>query len=282
MPCRLGGLACGKTHLLYSWLMTTALVTGASRGIGRALARTLASYGHDVVLVARDADALSRVGRELGNRYGVKVSALTADLAARDDLTVVAEAAATADILVNNAGAALGAPFSRTAWDGDRNNENSMLALNVTAPTRLIHAALPGMRERGFGRILNIGSVAGTGPVWAASTYGPSKAYLLGLTRSLALSREIRASNVRLTCLVLGHAVSEFHEKAGLPPSPRMLTLPTRFVADTAVRAIHRRRPPITYIPGVRYKVLNFLLAHVPGGLTRIPGLVTDLSTVEK
>lgn len=253
--------------------MTTALVTGASRGIGHALAQALASYGHDLVLVARDTPALTDAARALGDRYGVTATALPADLTTHDGL------AAAADILVNNAGAALGTPFSRTAWDGTANNESSLLALNVTAPTRLIHAALPRMRERGFGRILNIGSVAGTGPVWAASTYGPSKAYLLGLTQSLALSHEIRSANVTLTCLVLGHTVSDFHDRAGIPPSPRALTLPARFVADRAVRAIHRRRPPVVHVPGLRYKVLNSLLAHAPGVLARIPGLVTDLTT---
>lgn len=263
-------------------LMTTALVTGASCGIGRGLAHALAARGHNLVLVARKGDALRSLALAVEARYKVTATALPANLVEPDELEYVAGAAMTADILVNNAGAALGAPFSRTEWEGRGDAEKAMLDLNVTAPTRLIHAALPQMRRRGFGRILNVGSVSGSGTTWASSTYGPSKAYLLALTQSISSSREIRKSNVRLTCLVLGHTVSEFHERAGIPPSPKALTLSVRFVADAAVRAIHRPRPPIAYTPSLRYKYLNSLIKHFPGVLTLAPGLITDFTVAEE
>ncbi|UQA91990.1 SDR family NAD(P)-dependent oxidoreductase [Streptomyces halobius] len=258
--------------------MTTALVTGASYGIGHEIAHELAARGYDLILVARSADALYDLAHDVESRYTVSTTVLPANLAAPGELELVANSAGAIDILVNNAGAALAAPFTSTAWEGQKATEKAMLALNVSAPTRLIHAALPQMMRRGFGRVLNIGSVSGTAPVWASSTYGPSKAYLLALTQSISRSREIRASNVRLTCLVLGHTVSEFHKRAGIPPSPRVITLPARFIANAAVRAIHRPSPPVTYVPSIRYKFLNSLVKYAPQVLTMAPGLVTDFT----
>ncbi|MCX4907707.1 SDR family oxidoreductase [Streptomyces sp. NBC_00878] len=256
--------------------MATALVTGASYGIGADIARALAARGHDLVLIARSGEALGRLAARLEAEHGVKAHALPADLTVEADLERVAEAAHGADILVNNAGAGLSRSFERTTWA----QEQHMLALNVVAPARLLHAALPSMLQRGKGRILNVSSVAAAGPVWQGTTYGASKAFSLALTESLAHSRRLRRSPVALTALVLGHTVSRFHEVAGIAPSPRLLTLPSSYVAQRAVRAIHRRRPPIAYVPSLRYKLLAGLVRHLPRPLVALPALADDFTAL--
>ncbi|TXS76920.1 SDR family NAD(P)-dependent oxidoreductase [Streptomyces sp. me109] len=240
---------------------STALVTGASYGIGADIARALAARGHDLVLVARSAGPLGRLAAALETEYGITARPLTADLSTEAGL----EAAA---------GAGLGLSFERTAWEEERR----MLALNVVAPSRLVHAALPGMLGRGRGRILNVSSVAATAPVWLGTSYGASKAYALALTESLARTRRVRRSPVALTALVLGHTVSEFHERAGIPPSPPSLTLGSPYVAERAVRAILRRRPPVVCVPSVRYRVLAGLLGHLPHRIAALPPLADDFT----
>lgn len=256
--------------------MPNALVTGASYGIGADIARALAARGHDLVLAARSGEALDRLVAALETEYGIKARALPADLTDEADLEGVAEAAREADILVNNAGAGLGVSFERTAWT----EEQRMLVLNVVAPARLLHAALPAMLRRGSGRILNVSSVAAAGPVWQGTAYGASKAFGLALTESLAYSRRLRDSRVAMTALVLGHTTSRFHELAGIAPSPPLLTLASPYVAERAVRAIHRRRPPVVCVPSLRYKLVAGLLRHFPRRLLTLPGLPDDFTTV--
>lgn len=251
-----------------------ALVTGASYGIGADIARALAARGHHLVLVARGAEHLERLAADLETAYGISARPLAADLSTEEGMERAAVAAADADILVNNAGAGLGLSFERTAWDEERR----MLALNVVAPSRLLHAALPGMLARGRGRVLNVSSVAATAPVWQGTSYGASKAYALALTESLAHARRIRTSPVALTALVLGHTVSEFHERAGIAPSPPSLTLASPYVAERAVRAVLRRRPPVVCVPSLRYKLLAGLLRHLPRRLLDLPHLADDFT----
>ncbi|MYS84870.1 SDR family NAD(P)-dependent oxidoreductase [Embleya scabrispora] len=255
--------------------MSTALVTGASCGLGADLARALAARGHDLVLVARGAEALDRLAADLTIEHGIKAHALPADLTVEADLEQVAAAACDIDILINNAGAALGASFDRTAWA----DEQRMLALNVVAPSRLVHAALPEMLRRGVGRILTVSSVAAVGPAWQGTAYGAAKAYELAMTQSFAYSRRVRTSPVALTALVLGYMASQFHVRAGVTAPPPLLTLASPYVAKQAVRAIHRRRPPVVCVPSMRYKVLAGLLRHAPYRSLTMPGLAKDFTT---
>ncbi|MDH6117837.1 SDR family oxidoreductase [Kitasatospora sp. GAS204B] len=256
--------------------MTTALVTGASYGIGTDIARALARRGHDLVLTARSGEALDRLAAGLAAEHGITARPLAADLTVEAELERVAEAACEADILVNNAGAGLNRSFEHTTWA----QEQRMLMLNVVAPTRLLHAALPAMLRRHSGRILNISSVAATGPVWQGTTYGASKAFGLALTESLAYSRRLRDAPVTVTALVLGHTTSRFHEVAGIAPSPPLLTLASPYVAERAVRALHRRRPPVLCVPSLRYKLVAGLLRHLPRRLLTLPGLADDFTAV--
>ncbi|MFI6983563.1 SDR family NAD(P)-dependent oxidoreductase [Embleya sp. NPDC050154] len=256
--------------------MSTALVTGASHGIGADLARALAARGHDLVLVARGAESLDALAVELEKEHDVSVRALPADLTVEDDLERVAAAARDVDILVNNAGASLGTSFERTAWADERR----LLDLNVVAPSRLVHAALPEMLRRGNGRILTVSSVSALAPVWQGTAYGATKAYELVMTESFAYSRRVRTSPVALTALVLGYTASRFHLGAGIAAPPSSLTLASPYVAERAVRAIHRRRPPVVCVPSLRYKVLAGLLRHTPRRLLTLPGLAKDFTTL--
>jgi uncharacterized protein len=255
--------------------MSTALVTGASYGIGADIARALAARGHDLILVARSAESLDRLAADLNADHDITAHPLPADLTVEADLERVAAAARDSDILINNAGAGLGTSFERTAWA----DEQRMLDLNVVAPSRLIHAALPEMLRRGNGRILTVSSVAAVGPAWQGTSYGAAKAYGLALTESFAYAHRVRTSPVSLTALVLGHTVSQFHQRAGIAPSPPLLTLASPYVAEQAVRAIHRRRPPVVCVPSIRYKALTSLLRHLPHRLLTWPGLADDFTT---
>ncbi|MFD2123299.1 SDR family NAD(P)-dependent oxidoreductase [Streptomyces cirratus] len=149
--------------------MTTALITGASSGLGAAFARGLAAKGCDLVLVARDEDRLTALAEELGRAFGTSCEVLPADLLDTAECGKVAERLADrlrpVDVLVNNAGFGLPAPFPYSPV-GD---EERMLDLLAKVPLRLTHAVLPGLRERRRGAVLNVSSVAGLLPT---GTYG--------------------------------------------------------------------------------------------------------------
>ena len=254
--------------------MPRALITGATCGIGRALSEALAAHGFDLILLARDGVALDEAAADIATRFSVHCQVVAADLSVPAGQERAARAAREVDVLVNNAGAGLGRWFGETSWA----DEEQMLALNVIAPARLLHAALPGMQRRGYGRILNVSSVAGSGPAWQGATYGASKAYATRLTEDLAYSYALRKGPVALTALVLGHVDTQFHARAKLPPSPALLTLHAPWVAERAVRVLLRRRPPVRYVPAARYRVLEWALYHLPHRLMVLPYLADDLS----
>jgi NAD(P)-dependent dehydrogenase (short-subunit alcohol dehydrogenase family) len=172
---------------LFSLTGRVALVTGASKGLGAAQARSLALAGADLVLVSRHADELeaARVGVTAGT--AARAVCLTADLAGRDAIATLAEAAVAAfgkvDILVNNAGINRTAPIDRIAdadWD-------AVLAVDLTAPMALSRALVPGMKARGWGRIIHVSSIFGVVSRAERNAYSAAKAGLLGLTRAMAL-----------------------------------------------------------------------------------------------
>jgi NAD(P)-dependent dehydrogenase (short-subunit alcohol dehydrogenase family) len=171
--------------------MKTAAVTGASRGIGRAVAVKLAREGFEVTAVARDAAALSALAKEVP---GVKT--LEADLSDAAAVAKVAEAVKNVDVLVNNAGIAMSAPIHKTS-DADYAR---VMAINVTAPFMLCRAALPAMAQRGGGRVINIASTAALKGFKYTSVYCASKHALLGLTRALALEWAHKNITVNAVC----------------------------------------------------------------------------------
>ena len=190
-----------------------AVVTGASGGIGLELARLLAADGHDVALVARSADRLAAEAEDLSSRHGVAAHVFAADLStagAADDLVRnLSRAGLEPEVLVNNAGFGLRGAFAENDPDGlDR-----MIRLNVLALTRLTRLLLPGMLERGRGRILNLSSLAAFQPGPGMAAYYATKAYVLSFSEALAL--ELEGRGVTVTALCPGPTESGFAAAAG-------------------------------------------------------------------
>jgi short-subunit dehydrogenase len=200
--------------------MPTAVVTGASAGLGVLFARRLAERGHDLVLVARRADRLEELAATLREEHGVAVEALRADLAAPADLERVAARAAGEDValLVNNAGINGYGPFE----EADAAVLARVVAVNVTAVLVLARAAIPGMLARGEGAVINVASLlafAGSippDPLPARAAYAGSKAFVVTFTRTLAA--ELEGTPVRAQVLCPGYTATEFHLASGHDP----------------------------------------------------------------
>jgi hypothetical protein len=242
--------------------MPTALVTGATAGIGAAFARRLAVEYHDLVLVARDAARLAALAKELHAAHGTKVDVLAADLATDEGCAVVearlADARRPIDVLVNNAGIGLRNLFlGNTVEDEER-----MLRINVRAVMRLTHAVLPVMVARGRGDVVNVSSVAGFGPVSPGSTYSATKAWVTNFSESLHVA--VRSKGVRVVALCPGYVRTEFHERAGISTHGinDRLWLNADSVARAALADLRRGRAVST--PSVQYKVFGGLVRHLP------------------
>jgi short-subunit dehydrogenase len=238
----------------------TALVTGASSGIGAEYARQLADRGADVVVVARDEDALQAVAREITAR-GRRAEVLVADLLDPDQRARVearlADPRHPIDVLVNNAGYGLSLSFERN----DVEEEARHLALHVEVPMRLTHAVLPGMGERGAGRIVNVASVAGLIP---RGTYGAAKAWTVSFSRWANVA--YRDSGVTVTAVCPGFVHTNFHERLGLPPGQEGLAPWMWLDAPRVVRESLRdaARGRSVSIPSIRYKALTSLARLMP------------------
>lgn len=194
-----------------------SLITGASAGIGAAFARALAARGHDVVLTARRTDRLETLASELRHQHGINTTVLTCDLAdphAVEQLcTTLDERGLQVDWLINNAGYGVPGRFDQNDWPVHAD----FLRVLVTAPTELAWRLIGGMRERGYGRIVNVSSLAGHVPGSAGHTlYAASKAYLIKFSQSLAL--ESQALDVHVCALCPGFTRSEFHDVTGTRP----------------------------------------------------------------
>lgn len=244
--------------------MPTALITGASAGIGAEFARQLADRGADLVLVARSRDALDALAAELTASRGAAVEVLVADLATDDGVGRVVERIADArrpiDLLVNNAGFGLPLRFG----DNDIADEVRHLRLHVEAPMRLMHAALGVMRGRG-GRIVNVASVAG---FISRSTYSACKAWLIGFSRWA--NDEYAPDGVTVTAVCPGFVHTTFHARMGLAAGeegvPPFLWLDAPFVVRAGLRAAARGRAVV--VPSLRYKAIVALSRIVPRSLT--------------
>ena len=239
--------------------MTTALVTGATAGIGAAFARRLAADGHSLVLVARDEARLRALAAELP----VAVEVLPADLAT-DEGTARIEwrLGEGVDLLVNNAGLGNPGAFDVTP----REAEEHLLRLNVRAVMRLAHAALPPMLERGSGSIVNVSSMAGFAPGARGATYGASKAWVTSFSESLHLQYGERG--VRVLALCPGFTRTEFHERAQMDVSgiPDRMWLDADDVVAAALADLARGQS--RSIPGTTYKVLAVASRLMPAAAT--------------
>jgi short-subunit dehydrogenase len=187
------------------------LVTGASAGIGAAFARIYASHGYDLVLTARRQDRLESLADEIRLRYGVETLTLPADLsdpAAGDRLLADIDAhGLVVDALVNNAGYGLPGGYVGTPWEA----QQAMLQVMLIAVCELTHKLAPGMAARGYGRIVNVASLAGLGPGAPGQTlYSATKAFLVRFSQSLHL--ELKDRGVHVSALCPGFTYSEFHD----------------------------------------------------------------------
>jgi uncharacterized protein len=191
----------------------TALITGASRGIGAVYADRLAKRGYDLILVARDEARLTALAARLAAETGRSVAPLVADLNDRADLATVEARLRddqTVTLLVNNAGSASVAPLLKAEVE----KMDGMIALNITALTRLTYAAAPAFAARGTGTIINIASVVGISPETLNGVYGASKAYVIALSHSL--QHELADRGIRIQAVLPGATATDLWEIAGL------------------------------------------------------------------
>lgn len=244
--------------------MSTALVTGASSGIGEQYAVQLAEIGYDVVLTGRDREALGRVATRVEDA-GRRAEVIVADLAVPDDLERVCERVRADDIgmLVNNAGAGTPGEFATS----DPRTEQAMLDLNVTAVMRLCHAALPGMLRRDRGAIVNIASVAAYTPSDTGPGYSASKAYVAALTESLAVKTQ--GTQVKALAVFPGFVRTAFHPRIGMDTSwiPSWAWLTPEQVVRDSLQDLRLGRT--RSIPSARYKIAMGLARALPRPLLR-------------
>ncbi|WP_030234125.1 SDR family NAD(P)-dependent oxidoreductase [Streptomyces sp. NRRL S-350] len=241
--------------------MTTALITGATAGIGAAFARRLARSGYQLVLVARDTERLERAAADLHGKYGVDAEVLTADLATEEGIGAVearlADSARPVDLLINNAGFGNKGQFGTVPLQ----DELDMVKVHIEAILRLTTAALPGMRERRRGAIVNVASVAAFLP---RGTYGASKAWVVSFTQGVL--RDLGGTGVRMMALCPGFTRTEFHQRAGMGTGniPSWSWLSAERVVDEAMRDLARGRS--LSVPGKRYKAVVALARVLPSG----------------
>lgn len=238
---------------------TRALVTGASSGIGEAIARRLAGEGTDLVLVARCQPALDELASELAARDGVAVEVLVADLSAPVASAAVERRLRSVDspidLLVNNAGFGTSGPFVEMPVA----REQQQIELNVVALTRLTSAAVGAMATAGRGDVLNIASIAGLYPAPGGATYAATKAYVVSFSQ--ALHAELAGTPVGVTVSLPGFTRTDFHRRSGSDPSgvPARLWMDADAVAAISLDATARGDSKV--VPGV----LNKLVAGAVG-----------------
>jgi short-subunit dehydrogenase len=238
--------------------MPTALITGATAGIGAAFARRLAADGFGLVLVARDEGRLAESAARLREKYRVEVELLPADLATEEGLVAVENRVTTVDLLINNAGFGNLGKF----LDVPVEDELRMLRVHCEAVLRLTYAALPGMIERGRGAIVNMASVAA---FLTRGTYGASKAWVVSFSEGV--SHDLAGKAVQIMALCPGFVHTEFHERAGMDVSgiPDFLWLEADRVVADGLRDL--RRGVLVSVPGAQYKALVGLGKLVPRNL---------------
>lgn len=244
--------------------MATALVTGATAGLGREFAEQLAARGDDLVLVARDAERLEQVAADLRAAHGVQVRVLPADLTDREQLHAVAEVladrSAPVDLLVNNAGFGSRRGFVSNALA----EEEAALDLMVRAVMVLSHAAAGAMRERRQGAILNVSSVASFA---AMGHYSAIKSYVTVFSEALA--NELERHGVTVSALCPGFTRTEFHARADMNMSrlPDVFWLDAPAVVRDGLEAVAAGR--VVSVPAPHYKALVGLLRVLPRRVTR-------------
>lgn len=215
----------------------TALVTGASSGIGAIYADRLARRGYDLILVARNRERLDGLAKRLSQETGRSIEIVAADLSKRDDLSrieAILRSNAGITVLVNNAGVGATAPLLVS----DVDKMSDMIALNVNALMRLTYAAVPGFVARGGGTLINIASIVGVAPEILNGVYGGSKAFVVALTQSL--QHELKDKNIRVQAVLPGATATEFWGIAGTPVEhlPGEIVMKAEDMVDAALAGL--------------------------------------------
>jgi uncharacterized protein len=242
----------------------TALITGASAGIGEAIARELASRGHGITLVARREERLRALAAELAGAHGVRAETMRADLgdaAARERLaSQLDELGLEVEILVNNAGFG----GAGNVAESDRQRLVTMVRLNCEALLDLQATFLPAMVERGRGAVINVASTAAFQPIPGTATYAATKAFVLSLSE--AVHEELRGTGVTLTAVCPGPVRTEFAEVAGIGEAedqvPDFFWMSSETVARSAVDAAEKGKRAI--VPGILNRAGAVTGQHVP------------------
>jgi uncharacterized protein len=246
----------------------TAVITGASSGIGAMFARRLAARGYDLLLIARREDRLRSLAAELHDLHHISAEIISADLASDTDLERVAgivRVHPSLALLVNNAGFGSMGYF----FDAPIESQDRMHRLHVLATMRLSHAALANMVPRGAGGVINVASVAGFMQSPQNVSYCSTKAWMISFTEGLAIELASLQSAVKAQALCPGFTLSEFHDTLGMDrsPIPKSLWMTAEFVVEESLKA--QDRGEVIVIPGWRYKMVVAGLKILPAGLKR-------------
>ncbi len=242
-----------------------ALVTGASAGIGATFARSLAAKGANLVLIARREERLEQLAGELAGKHGVATMIVAVDLATIDAPDVIFSAlrqkGVAVDILVNNAGFGLPGAFHESDWRAHRD----FIQLMATSYAHLAHLALTDMRAKGWGRIIQVASVAGLVPGSAGHTlYGATKSFLISFSQSLAA--ENAGSEIKVSAVCPGFTYSEFHDvnatRGMVAELPKYMFMKPEPVVEGAIAAVERGH--VVYVPGRWNKFLVWLMVALP------------------
>jgi len=245
----------------------TALITGASAGIGAAFAGLLAQEGYALLLVARRIERLEALADALAKQYNVRCEVYAADLndpAAPAAIMAYAERKGiTIDVLINNAGLSGKTAFADTPWS----KLAAEIQLMVTAVTELCHRVLPGMKARGWGRIINLSSIAAFSPPGASLLYTGIKGYVLDMSQSLDM--ELKPQGIHVTALCPGFTHSEFHDAMGTRDAanklPSLLWQEAEEVVSEGWRAVMSGKP--VCVPGTVNKIIASSVRPLPVGL---------------
>ncbi|MGH8190598.1 MAG: SDR family NAD(P)-dependent oxidoreductase [Rhodanobacteraceae bacterium] len=242
-----------------------ALVTGASAGIGAEFAHQLAARGCDLVLTARRGERLAALAAELRTRNGIDAEVIVDDLADPAAPVRITDAATRdgrpLDILINNAGYGVPGRYDKVDWP----THARFMQVLVTAPLQLCHRVLPAMRERGYGRIVNVASLAGLVPATPGNTlYGPAKAFLMRVSQALAL--ENRGHGIHVCALCPGFTHSEFHDVSQsrelVSKLPGWMWMDAQEVVRQGLDAVERGR--VVCVPGQVNRAIKALMDLLP------------------
>ena len=248
----------------------TALITGASSGIGEAFAEVFASEGFDLVITARRADRLQAVADRLEGEYGGRIHVIPSDLAERDAIERLCRELSMRgleiDALVNNAGYGVPGVYSASPWK----RHDEFLQVMVTTVAELTYRLVPGMIERRYGRIINVASLAGLVPAPAGHTlYGASKAFVIKFSESLA--HEVRPHGVHVTALCPGFTWSGFHDVTGTREQmnnlPAWMWMTSAEVAREGFDAVMAGTP--IYVNGRINRTIAILVRYIPQWIVR-------------